>query len=637
MSPNKSDLRKRYSGLLAGVSIKRKLIFIFMIISSIVVLLTSVTIAAYQLTLHRKNMVDSLMVQAKMISENCLAALSFDDPEDAKKILGTLHVEPSIAYAAVYRLDGTLFASYRRWDFSQKPLPPPGEKYVFAENWLLVRQPALLDGRAIGFVFLQSSLQEISSFMRKSVVASGFIVVGVLLLALAISARLQRVISGPALLLTKVTETISRDKDYSIRADISSRDEFGTLTKAFNNMLEQVENKDLAMRQMRNFLKNIIDSMPSALIGVDIEGHVTQWNREAEKLTGMPFEKAEGRNIVDVIPRMIADMEVVQGAIRKKKGMKNEKMLIRIDGENRYLEMTIYPLIADGVDGAVIRIDDVTEKTRIEEMMVQTEKMISVGGLAAGMAHEINNPLSGIVQGIQNITRRLSNEFPQNEEDAAACGTDLSTIRQYLEKRNILKFLDTIQDSGLRAARIVRNMLQFSRRNESQLIPANLTELINGALDLASSDFDLSKKYDFKQINVEKDFDDRLPSVWCIPTEIEQVLFNLMKNAAQAMSETGNDAKKYKISIKTFRLDSAARIEVADNGPGMTEDVRKRVFEPFFTTKSVGVGTGLGLSVSYFIITNNHKGRMLVESAPGEGTKFIIDLPLARNTGRHSA
>jgi signal transduction histidine kinase len=316
--------------------------------------------------------------------------------------------------------------------------------------------------------------------------------------------------------------------------------------------------------------------------------------------------------------------------------MSREKIRRHIDQEVCYNNIFVYPLIANGSQGVVLRIDDVTERVRFEEMMIQTEKMMSVGGLAAGMAHEINNPLGGIVQSAQNIIRRISPELPINEQTARDCGTDLESVRAYLDKRNILKFLESIRESGQRAAKIVGNMLNFSRQSESLMAPVNLPELLNRSTELAAHDYNLKKKYDFRHIEIIRDFAPDLPKVPCTATEIEQVILNLIRNAAQAMSGGKGQMSDVKghIILRLKKEENMARIEVEDNGPGMDEKTLERIFEPFFTTKEVGTGTGLGLSVSYFIITNNHKGTIKAESVPGKGTKFIIHLPLNQYFGQ---
>ena len=303
-----------------------------------------------------------------------------------------------------------------------------------------------------------------------------------------------------------------------------------------------------------------------------------------------------------------------------------EKLLIEKEGERRFYDLMLYPLLIDAVGGAVLRIEDVTERARIQELMVQTEKMMSIGGLAAGMAHEINNPLGIITQAAQNIERRISLELHANRKVSEELGLNLEGIRAYFDKRQISDAIASIRTASSRAAKIVANMLQFSRRADTTMEFTSLAQIVDQALELAASDYDLKKKYDFRSIDIIKDYQD-MPQVPMVSVEIEQVILNLLKNAAQAMIANPPDRRP---SI-TFRLrceDRYAVLEVEDNGPGMTEDIRRRVFEPFFTTKEPGVGTGLGLSVSYMIVTQNHKGLMEVQSTPGRGTVFKVRLPI---------
>ena len=156
--------------------------------------------------------------------------------------------------------------------------------------------------------------------------------------------------------------------------------------------------------------------------------------------------------------------------------------------------------------------------------------------------------------------------------------------------------------------------------------------LIDQAVEIAGNDFDLTIGFDFKGQAIIRQFDPNLGPVPCTANELEQVLLNLLKNAAQAIHLREDDSEPGRITLRTRLNPPWAEIQVEDNGVGMPEAVRKRTFEPFFTTKEIGQGTGLGLSVSYFIITNNHKGQMEVQSAPGQGTCFTLRLPLANSS-----
>jgi signal transduction histidine kinase len=156
-------------------------------------------------------------------------------------------------------------------------------------------------------------------------------------------------------------------------------------------------------------------------------------------------------------------------------------------------------------------------------------------------------------------------------------------------------------------------------------------ELIDKTLELAATDYDLKKQYDFKRILIEKDYAADVPAIPCEGAKIQQVLLNVFGNGAQAMQEAETESPRFSIRTRFDQTRQMVRVEIEDNGPGMDEGTRRRVFEPFFTTKPVGTGTGLGLSVSYFIITQNHGGAMEVLSRPGTGTTFVIQLPLKRN------
>lgn len=401
----------------------------------------------------------------------------------------------------------------------------------------------------------------------------------------------------------------------------------------FTGAIFDITSRKLAEHELirvQNLLNNILDSMPSVLVGVDNQGIVTHWNQEAEHTTGVPASNARGQRLDKVFPGLSREMPNVHRAIREQKVLTTPRLPRTHENDIRLDDVTVFPLVADGMEGAVIRVDDVTERVRIEEMMVQTEKMMSVGGLAAGMAHEINNPLGGILQGAQNIERRLTPDLPGNIKAAKALGCDLDMVHAYLKERNIMRMLKGIQESGLRAAKIVSNMLEFSRKSGTNMTSCNLNELLDTVVALAENDYDLKKNYDFKKVTIIRRYDPELPTVVCAHTEIEQVLFNLLKNAAYAMAQSSMQEDPT-ITLETHRHSSHAILQVSDNGPGMEPETRRRIFEPFFTTKPPGVGTGLGLSVSYFIITQNHGGEFIVESTPGRGTSFTIKLPISGN------
>lgn len=383
-------------------------------------------------------------------------------------------------------------------------------------------------------------------------------------------------------------------------------------------------------RRLRHLLSNIINSMPSIVVGVNPEGRVLEWNREAEKESGISADIARGRLVEDIYPFLSEEMSRVKIALHE--GVPNRALRVpkQVNGETRYCNITVYPLITNSVTGAVIRIDDITDRVRIDEMMIQTEKMLSVGGLAAGMAHEINNPLAGIMQNVQVIRNRLSPNISKNLQAAADCHITMEALQDYIEKRGIPEMINAIMESGHRAARIVSNMLNFSRKSETLLQPHRLEQLLDKTIEITSNDYNLKKNYDFRHFNIIRQYAPNTPPVWCESVQIQQVFLNILKNGAQAMRDNSGQCPDPTFILRIFpdKDQKFVSVEIEDNGPGLPQELIKRAFEPFFTTKPVGMGVGLGLSVSYFIITETHKGALSVESPPGKGAKFIIRLPV---------
>ena len=263
-----------------------------------------------------------------------------------------------------------------------------------------------------------------------------------------------------------------------------------------------------------------------------------------------------------------------------------------------------------------------TELRATQAQLIQKEKMASLGELTAGIAHEIQNPLN-FVNNFSEVSTELLEELAEEQarpaRDNELEAELLSDVRQNLVK---------IQHHGQRAAGIVRGMLEHSRTSTGERQPANLNKLAEEYLRLAYQG--LRAKDKTFQAELHTDFDPALPRVPVVATDLGRVLLNLLNNAFYAVhqrQQQGAAGYAPRVTLQTRRVGAQVEIRVGDNGTGMPDEVRAKIFQPFFTTKPTGEGTGLGLSLSYDIITKGHGGTLAVESEPGQGTEFLITLP----------
>jgi len=392
--------------------------------------------------------------------------------------------------------------------------------------------------------------------------------------------------------------------------------------------LSKIKETEREILKLQEYLTNIINSMPSTMIGINKNFEITLWNNEAEKTFQISEKDAINNNLFKICGNLINNHKMIKMSMETNK-IKVAKLQIANANEIGYENITVYPLKNDQ-DGAVIRIDNISEQVKMEELIIQSEKMMSIGGLAAGMAHEINNPLAGMIQNSYVISNRFK---PTNIKRFITNDDNANIILNFIKERKLNKLLSLIIDSGHRAAKIVDNMLSFAKQGTISFNQENINFIIDETLELAFSDYDMKKKFDFKKIHIEKQYTDNLPSILCEKSKLQQVFLNILKNAAEAthdkLMKMNINTIEYEpiIQVNTKENEKSIIVEFIDNGPGISEHVKGRIFEPFFTTKDVNSGTGLGLSVSYFIITKNHHGTMHVESIEGKETKFVITLP----------
>jgi PAS domain S-box-containing protein len=400
-----------------------------------------------------------------------------------------------------------------------------------------------------------------------------------------------------------------------------------------NQLFEAVARHEISQElvsEAQDYLHSILNSMPSMLIGITEAGTITHWNNQAEQSTGVSSTSALGKDIHQTYPELPLSAPRLREIIANGDSKSFESIQHGKGSLAAYQDIVIYPLQGEHqVNGAVIRIDDVTLRVNLENMMMQHEKMKSLGELAAGLAHELNNPLGAILQNLQTVERRLQIGLEANQNCADDVGISLADLNRYIGQREIPVMLNHIREAGDRASQIISNMLEFSRNNDLQNQSENFIDLVDATIAMASLTIKQEGELAFKDIAIQRHYPKRDIYVNCSASGIQQVLLNLFNNTCQAFAEV--DALNHSdptINITLEQRQQQLVMTVEDNGPGIDAAAIRHIFDPFFTTKEVGRGTGLGLSVSYFIITQRHNGHFHVQSEPGKGCCFEIILPL---------
>jgi len=372
------------------------------------------------------------------------------------------------------------------------------------------------------------------------------------------------------------------------------------------DLAQEVALRARELEEQRRFIAQVIDLLPLSLYVVDRDYRVTLWNRMREVgRQGMPREEVMGRPVFEVLSRQDADKlrEEFDSVFRTSRTLQVE-LEATADGEERSYRISKIPMRdSQGEVSHVITIgEDLTDWRAAQARILQSEKLAAVGQLAAGVMHEINNPLATIGACVEALSGRLAD---QGEMPAAQA-------REYLE---------IIDKEVQRCTEIVDGLLDFSRPKAVVRKPVNLSSVVEDVLFL------LKHHQRFKRMTVERDLAQDLPDTSASHEQLVQVFMALLLNAVDAMEGKGGI-----IGVRTARnpdRPDEVMAEVRDSGQGMAETELSKIFEPFYTTKAPGRGTGLGLSICYGIV-QQHRGRIAVDSVAGQGSTFRVYLPIDR-------
>jgi two-component system NtrC family sensor kinase len=365
----------------------------------------------------------------------------------------------------------------------------------------------------------------------------------------------------------------------------------------------KVTNADLEVNhwhllRSRNILRALFDSIPTSLYIIDRNYSLIAVNLYRANRLNIPPNALVGRRCFEALYQredVCPDCRVIESFFGGINTNRDKREWLKEDDPIEW-EISTYPIYDDTnqIVQAILLEQDVTEKRRLEVNLAQSEKLAAVGQLAAGLAHEINNPLTAIIANTQLLQREL------------------------VDDADNLELVDLINKAGVRATQVVRNLLDLARKEEYTFVAININSTIRKALDM------LKHELVAHNINLLEDLDDKLSSVMASEDHLQSVWMNLISNAIDAVEENENR----EIQITSAQQGNEVRITVSDNGKGIPQEKIGRIFEPFYTTKSPGHGTGLGLSLCHRMI-KQHGGNINVDSQLGVGTIFSVTLPVS--------
>jgi PAS domain S-box-containing protein len=393
----------------------------------------------------------------------------------------------------------------------------------------------------------------------------------------------------------------------------------------------------------RNEIHQLISALPTILIGLSKDNTIVLWNSKAEELfgknqsevVGLPLQQCGVAWEWNKIADGVAESRTASQPIRV-----DDIRFQRLDGEERYLGLTINHLGDDDcILGLTIIGSDITDRKKLETQMQRSQKMQAIGQLASGIAHEINTPSQFVgdntrffqdaYEDLIQIIREYEDLIDKAKSNALTAELIAGTEKriqdldlEYLEEEIPIALQHTLKGVD-RIAKIVQAMKIFSHPGMITKEPTDINAEIEKTITITRNEWRYIAQ-------METDFDSNLPAVPCFRAELNQVILNMIVNAAHAIAEANANApsKQGIISIRTYYKDNWAKIRIGDTGAGIPQEIRHKIFDLFFTTKGPGKGTGQGLAISHSVIVEKHKGTLDLESQEGKGTTFIIGLPL---------
>lgn len=396
-----------------------------------------------------------------------------------------------------------------------------------------------------------------------------------------------------------------------IRAQLEQRVEDRTASLKQSHDALQVEigehrNTTAQLQNSEAYLNSILQSMPLMLIGLDKDNRITQWNRRAEVVTGLTADQTKDNYLWDIYPSIaITPKQIAQAQ------QDNKALNVKYSQRGQYhFNITIYPLVSSQGAGAVVLLDDVTQRVKRETRLIQQDKMSAAGEMAAVMAHDINMPLKGIIKDIKTVRQGLTLDPVDNE--------------------GLSELLEDAVVRGDQATAVLANLINFSAASSGEKTQANIPSIIDHSLELASAVLSVTAGLRFRDIEIDRNYADNLPEIPCHVAEIQQVLLSLFRHCCHALNKVEDLDHQPQIGIEVTVFYDNLWIRVQHNGVGISLEQQRTIFEPFDNQGDTNDSPDAGnhLSFSNFIIVEEHQGQIAVTSDPEIGTTFHIQLPL---------
>lgn len=411
-------------------------------------------------------------------------------------------------------------------------------------------------------------------------------------------------------------EEIRNELEIRVEERTATLNESNRLLKETNRLLEKEvghhqETTD-KLKRSETYIKNILESMPLMLVGVNEDGIISQWNRKAEEITGIVASRALGTNLWQTYPAITISQQQVGQALEH-----NKPITIKHSQRGRYhFDIIIYPLREWDEMSVVILIEDVTQRVLTENMLIHRDKMSSMGEFSATMALDINTPLQAILGDVKTIHDFLDTQAKVNSDPEVA---------EHINQLNSL--LNDASEKGRHACTVIDNLLDFSRTQSGQKHKASVVTIMDNTLELAQNLIAIPDHLTFRDIAITRDYENDLPQIYCYPAELQQVFLSLFRHSCHALSKRPSP-REPRINIQIMECYENLWIKIQHNGLGLTLDEQKFIFEPFFNNPTDLDDPSKRLSFPYFIITEQHKGQMAVTSDIAVGTTFHMQIQL---------